>query len=101
MYYAGGTEALAFVAKGYLRSSGPKVTCESQPAQHVVLKVEYVPLARPMDCSEQNTVEGSDTIMKHNFLCLPGVGFIDVDDVAQSQRGNTGVEQSLLAWKQK
>lgn len=28
--------------------------------------------------------------------CLPGVGLVDVDDIAQPQRRNTGVEQFLL-----
>lgn len=46
-------------------------------------------------------MEGSDTVMEKILLCLPGVGLIDVDDVAQSQRWNTGVEQSLLGPKQK
>lgn len=30
------------------------------------------------------------------LLCVPGVSLIDVDDIAQSQRWNTGVEQLLL-----
>lgn len=33
-----------------------------------------------MDCWEPNTVEGSEIIMEKIFL--PGVGFIDVDDIA-------------------
>lgn len=33
--------------------------------------------------------------------CLPGVGLVDVDDIAQPQRWNTGVEQFLLWLGQK
>lgn len=36
----------------------------------------------------------------HILPSLPGVGLIDIDDIAQSQCWNTGVEQSLLGQKE-
>ena len=40
----------------------------------------------------------SDNVIEQILIYLPGVGLIDVDDVAQSNRWNTGVEQ-LLLWQ--
>lgn len=45
--------------------------------------------------AEHNTVEG-EVVHFSGRLCLPSVRLIDVDDVAQSQRWNTGVEQPFL-----
>lgn len=36
------------------------------------------------------------TTMGMTLPCLPGVGLVDVDDIAQPQGWNTGVEQFLL-----
>lgn len=42
------------------------------------------------------THEGRGDNVLEKDICLPGVGLIDVDDVAQSQGRNTGVEESIL-----
>lgn len=46
-------------------------------------------------------VNEAPTTMGMTLPCLPGVGLVDVDDIAQPQRWNTGVEQFLLWLGQK